>query len=211
MDGIYRYQRHIYDLTRRHYLFGRDTLIGDLAAAPGERILEIGCGTARNLIRMARHYPGTELCGIDASREMLQTARRAVNRCGSGNRITLVHGLAEQVPRLVPQNYRFDHLVFSYSLSMIGDWRSAIAAAASIAQPTAQIHLVDFADFGGLWPATANLLRLWLRLFHVKPRCELLPELQEIANSRQDCRLKFLPFRYAFVFKASIRAIADLT
>ena len=57
MDRVYRYQRYIYDFTRKYYLFGRDRLIRELALKPGERVVEIGCGTARNLIRMARPTP----------------------------------------------------------------------------------------------------------------------------------------------------------
>ncbi|TIV74063.1 MAG: SAM-dependent methyltransferase, partial [Mesorhizobium sp.] len=30
MDGVYRWQRHIYDLTRKYYLLGRDRLIDGL-------------------------------------------------------------------------------------------------------------------------------------------------------------------------------------
>jgi S-adenosylmethionine-diacylgycerolhomoserine-N-methlytransferase len=208
MDRIYRYQRHIYDLTRRHYLFGRDRLIAGLGAKPGERILEIGCGTARNLILMARRYPGTELWGIDASREMLQSAEEAVKATAFAPRITLAHGLAEDAAAIVPAG--FDHVVFSYSLSMIEDWRSALAVAAKRAKPDGRIHLVDFADFRGLRFGTATLLRLWLKLFHVNPRAELLPRLQELAKRRQDCGLKCLPGHYAFVFTASIRAVTDL-
>jgi hypothetical protein len=70
--------------------------------------------------------------------------------------------------------------------------------------------LVDFADFGGLWPSTAGLLRAWLQLFHVTPRSELVSRLQKLASGRQDCGLDLLPGRYAFVFHASIRAIAEL-
>ena len=35
MDAIYRTQRHIYDLTRKYYLLGRDRLIADLAPPRG--------------------------------------------------------------------------------------------------------------------------------------------------------------------------------
>jgi S-adenosylmethionine-diacylgycerolhomoserine-N-methlytransferase len=35
MDAIYRWQRPIYDLTRKYYLFGRDGLIDGLALGPG--------------------------------------------------------------------------------------------------------------------------------------------------------------------------------
>ena len=80
MDRIYRHQRHIYDLTRKYYLLGRDRLIARLSPARGMRVLEIGSGTARNLVRAARAYPDIDLFGIDISHEMLETARRTVVR-----------------------------------------------------------------------------------------------------------------------------------
>ena len=59
MDGIYRGQRHIYDLTRKYYLFGRDGLIEQLAASDGATVIEIACGTGRNLGAIKRRWPGT--------------------------------------------------------------------------------------------------------------------------------------------------------
>ena len=44
MDEVYRYQRHIYDLTRKYYLLGRDRLIEGLKVPDRANILEIGCG-----------------------------------------------------------------------------------------------------------------------------------------------------------------------
>ncbi|MGB6067829.1 MAG: class I SAM-dependent methyltransferase, partial [Desulfomonilaceae bacterium] len=75
MDRIYRNQRHIYDLTRRYFLLGRDTLIERMEVKEDARVLEIGCGTARNLIHVARRFPSIQLFGIDASTEMLKSAR----------------------------------------------------------------------------------------------------------------------------------------
>ena len=57
MDAIYRYQRYIYDATRKYYLLGRDRMLDELAPPPGGSVLEIGCGTGRNLICAARRYP----------------------------------------------------------------------------------------------------------------------------------------------------------
>ena len=58
MDRMYRRQRHIYDLSRKYYLIGRDEAIARLKPAPGDGVLEIGCGTGRNLIKAARAYRG---------------------------------------------------------------------------------------------------------------------------------------------------------
>ena len=58
MDHIYRYQRSIYDLTRKYYLVGRDRLLDRIRAAPGDRVLEVGCGTGRNLMIMAEKKSG---------------------------------------------------------------------------------------------------------------------------------------------------------
>jgi S-adenosylmethionine-diacylgycerolhomoserine-N-methlytransferase len=63
MDRLYRRQRHFYDLTRKHYLLGRDQLIEGLGPPSGSRVLEIGCGTARNL---CRRPPGRR-CSSSAS------------------------------------------------------------------------------------------------------------------------------------------------
>ena len=80
MDAIYRHQRFIYDLTRRPYLFGRDQMLAELEPPPGGSVLEIGCGTARNLLCAARLYPDAEFFGIDVSEEMLKTARASIAR-----------------------------------------------------------------------------------------------------------------------------------
>ncbi len=61
MDSIYHRQRHLYDATRKFYLLGRDALIADLAVPPGGSVLEVGCGTGRNLVKAARAYPDARL------------------------------------------------------------------------------------------------------------------------------------------------------
>jgi S-adenosylmethionine-diacylgycerolhomoserine-N-methlytransferase len=75
MDAIYRYQRYIYDATRKYYLLGRDRLIDELAPPPGGSVLEIACGTGRNLIKGARRYPDARFFGFDISAAMLDTAQ----------------------------------------------------------------------------------------------------------------------------------------
>jgi S-adenosylmethionine-diacylgycerolhomoserine-N-methlytransferase len=203
MDRVYRRQRHIYNLTRRYYLIGRDDLIRGLELRPGDRAVEIGCGTARNLIAIARRYPGAQLFGIDASGEMLVTAADAVRRAGVSARILLKRGLAEEMsPELFGQSRRFDAVIFSYSLSMIPDWRAALIAAGRVRSDDGRIHVVDFGDFGTLPRAISAALRAWLRTFHVSPRTELLQALEAIQPplGRQ---LHIYRGRYAFRWRGA--------
>jgi S-adenosylmethionine-diacylgycerolhomoserine-N-methlytransferase len=204
MDRVYRRQRHFYDLTRRYYLFGRDRLIRTLDARPGETLVEVGCGTARNLVGIARRYPGTQLFGIDASEAMLETANQAVARAGLADRITLLHAYAEALsPALFGRVCCFDHAMFSYSLSMIPDWRQALSAANAAISPAGRVHIVDFGDLKGLGRAAEAMLRFWLRQFHVQPRTEILHFLEEAAPADANARLWISPGRYAFLWTAN--------
>jgi len=201
MDAVYRHQRYIYDVTRKYYLFGRDRLIDELAPRDGACIVEIGCGTARNLIRIARKYPSARLFGLDASEAMLDTAARAIRRARLEDRIALRHGYAEALtPALYGLGEPFDEAIFPYSLSMIPDWKQAIRAAGSSISQTGRIHIVDFGDLAGFAaPLRAGLLA-WLRLFHVAPRTELLHTLEANCDAGS---LRTLTGRYAFLFRGA--------
>jgi S-adenosylmethionine-diacylgycerolhomoserine-N-methlytransferase len=172
MDRIYRFQRHFYDLTRKYYLLGRDRLIRDLNAAPGEAICEIGCGTARNLAKLARRYPDCRYFGIDASAEMLETAEASLRRMGLEDRIRLGLAYAQRFDpgETFDEPEGFDHIVFSYSLSMIPPWRAALDRAVTLLRPGGTLHIVDFGDQRGMPAWFRRLLFTWLAWFHVEHR-----------------------------------------
>jgi S-adenosylmethionine-diacylgycerolhomoserine-N-methlytransferase len=202
MDNVYRYQRYIYDFTRKYYLFGRDRLIDEMAPKPGSRIVEIGCGTARNLIRLARRYPDAKLFGLDASEAMLETAAGAVAKAGLGARIGLAHGYAEALsPGMFGLAEPFDEAVFSYSLSMIPDWKQALGTAGKTLAPDGRIHIVDFGDLAGLPGPARKMLLGWLGLFHVAPRTELLRVLEQSPGAA--AALRTLRGRYAFLYQGT--------
>ncbi len=69
MDQMYRWTRHVYDFSRKYYLLGRDRLLREMELQPGDRVIEIGCGTARNLIRLARMRRDVRCYGLDVSNE----------------------------------------------------------------------------------------------------------------------------------------------
>lgn len=180
MDRNYRFQRHIYDLTRKYFLLGRDTLLDAMPLHDGMRVCEVGCGTARNLLRLARRYPFLHLYGLDISREMLDVARTKLAR--HHQLATLVQGGAEDLDpmRTFGMAEPFDAIFFSYSLSMIPPWREALYAALRSLRPDGTLHLVDFWDQRDLPQAFRHLLTWWLRIFHVRHEPALITELRHI-------------------------------
>lgn len=202
MDRVYRVQRHFYDLTRRYFLFGRDTLIRSLQLAPGEHILEVGVGTARNLVKIGEVYPAVQLYGLDASEEMLKTASCKVQRAGIGERTKLAHCLAEALDhrKTFGVDRPFDVVVFSYSLSMIPSWREALERALENLKPGGSIYIVDFWDQHSYPRWFRRLLKSWLRLFHVEFRPELLQFLGECKRRGAiDLRLESIGASYAYL------------
>jgi S-adenosylmethionine-diacylgycerolhomoserine-N-methlytransferase len=180
MDSIYRGQRHIYDFTRKYYLFGRDRLIAGLAPRPGATVLEIGCGTGRNLAKVAKRWPGVALHGLDLSSEMLKSAGATLNGRAA---LALGDATAFSAPTLFGRP-QFDRVILSYALSMIPDWRAAMAQAAAVLAPGGSLHLVDFGDLAGLPGPLRAGLRAWLAWFHVAARLEL-PEVAAALAARE--------------------------
>ena len=202
MDAMYRWTRYVYDISRKYYLLGRDRLLSDMELQPGDRVLEIGCGTARNLIRLARQRPEILCYGLDVSTEMLATAEAKVKAHKLDQRITLRHCYAEQVDhaKTFQLDAPFDAAFFSYSLSMIPTWPQAIDAALANIKRGGAFYVVDFWDQGG-WPRWFRfILEGWLDLFHVHYRPELLEHLRELDKKGiGSLTVKSVARRYAYL------------
>jgi S-adenosylmethionine-diacylgycerolhomoserine-N-methlytransferase len=170
MDRIYRRQRFIYDATRRFYLAGRDHLIRDLEVSRGETVLEIGCGTARNLTVAARSYPEARLYGLDVSEEMLRSARSSIARHGLEKRVTLQRGDGTRFDAAKLFGIRqFDRIFFSYVLSMIPSWPDAVEHAATLLAPGGFMSIIDFGEFSRYPALMRRAQQAWLRRFSVIP------------------------------------------
>lgn len=169
MDAVYRGQRHLYDATRKYYLFGRDTLIDALDCRPGQSVLEVACGTGRNLHRIGARWPGVTLHGLDISGEMLKSAQA---KLGSGAALVLGDATAFD-PSALFGRAGFDRIVLSFATSMIPDWRAAVDQAAAVLAPSGSLHIVDFGDLEGLPGPLRTALLAWLAHFHVTPRADL--------------------------------------
>lgn len=182
MDAIYRYQRYVYDATRKYYLLGRDRLIAELTPPAQGRVLEIACGTGRNLIAAARRSPDARFYGFDISTAMLETARGSIARAGLEGRITVAAGDATEFTgaQLFGVD-KFERIFISYALSMIPPWREALQQALDALAPGGRLMIVDFGEQARLPLWFKRALRRWLARFSVTPRDGLTAELERIA------------------------------
>jgi S-adenosylmethionine-diacylgycerolhomoserine-N-methlytransferase len=197
MNRTYRHQRHIYNFTRKYFLLGRDRLIAEIGARDGACVLEIGCGTGRNLILAARNYPGVRCFGIDVSTEMLNSAIHAISRAGLAERIHVTHADATGFdPGSLFGINQFDRIFISYSLSMIPQWQSVVRAAISHLAPNGELQIIDFGSQERLPAAFRRLLWRWLNAFHVMPRDDLEAILKAQAAAATGATVTFArPYR----------------
>jgi S-adenosylmethionine-diacylgycerolhomoserine-N-methlytransferase len=196
MNRTYRYQRHIYDFTRKYFLLRRDWLIDNLAPCDGDAVLEVGCGTGRNLAVAAARHPTAQLYGIDVSTEMLASAFATIARAGLAPRVRLAHADATSFdPQPLFGIARFDRVFVSYSLSMIPQWEAVIDHALAILGPGGELHIVDFGGQRRLPDVFRTLLRRWLAVFHVTPRDGLEAALRERAHAHNALLIFARPYR----------------
>jgi S-adenosylmethionine-diacylgycerolhomoserine-N-methlytransferase len=158
-------------------------LIAGLQPPVGGSILEIGCGTGRNLIKIAQPIRPALLrarcflrdAGDGTPGRHAWRALRA-HRSGAGR----CNGLR---PQALVRRAGFERIVISYALSMIPPWQGVVRQALRSLTPNGELHIVDFGDQAGLPKPFRAMLTRWLALFHVTPRGDLAMVLDEIAEA----------------------------
>jgi len=169
VERYYRFQSSVYDATRWTFLFGRSKILRRVAdRGSPERILEVGCGTGRNLLELACLFPAARITGVDLSKAMLERARRKTASVDS--RVELVHGRYDKPLYSTP---RFDLVLFSYSLTMFNPgFELAIESARSDLVQGGYAATVDFHDSPLPWFTS------WMQINHVRTDGQLRPLLQ---------------------------------
>lgn len=202
MDRMYRFQRHFYDISRKYCLLGRDRLIAEMRINEGDHVLEVGCGTGRNLEILARKYPDTKFYGLDASAEMLRNAARRRESKALRN-VTLAKELAAGFSHseTFDLEERFDAVFLSYSISMIPDWEDSIGNCLQNLKKGRPLYIVDFFDQRSLPAWFRKALRAWLNTFHVQYKPDLIPYLKQLER-RGEGKLKVTPLYKTYSFIA---------
>lgn len=161
LQDYYALHARIYDATRWTFLFGRERILRRSARiADPRRILEVGCGTGRNLRSLRRIFPKADITGVDLSGDMLRIARRKT----AG--VKLIQQAYD-----APLGANFDLVLFSYALTMFNPgWENAIQAAKADLSPGGLLAIVDFSHTG------SSMFRRWMHINHVRMEGQLWPE-----------------------------------
>ena len=138
LQAFYAPQASRYDAFRARLLHGRSELIDRLITPPDGVVVELGGGTGSNIDRFGRRmqklrrYTLVDLCPA-----LLEQARP---RARIHRNVELVEG---DVTRYRPSEL-VDCVFFSYALTMIDDWRAALANAMLMLKPGGTLGVVDF-------------------------------------------------------------------
>lgn len=180
LERYYQFHSRIYDATRWSFLFGREEILRRVARVNSHprRILEVGCGTGRNLVSLCRRFPHAHITGVDLSEQMLAIAagkvRDAQTTLLRRSYSAPVHGDGEP----------YDLVLFSYALSMFNPgWEQAIDAACEDLVDGGCVAVVDFSHSRFGW------FRRWMGVNHVRMENHLWPRLAEKFDPLVDERL----------------------
>jgi len=118
-------------------------LVALAGIAPGDRVLDLGCGTGNLAVLVARTVPGTSVTGVDPDRPSLVRAARKARR----RRVpmTLVRGYGQALP--LPDE-SVDHVVSALALHHV-DRGARAATAGEILRVLRPGGTVTILDFGG--------------------------------------------------------------
>ena len=167
---FYRWNAPIYNWTRWTILRGRRPAVAALQLTPGERVLDIGCGTGLNLplLSSAAREDGL-VVGLDLSTDLLRQARRL-----SLPNVSLVCADACRPPFTGP----FDAVLLTYALTIIPEWQRALEQAFRLLKPDGRLVILDFGHHKTGFHPLRTAFDRYLLINHVDSHRDLLPALR---------------------------------
>ena len=117
-----------------------DELAGRADLRPGQRILEIGCGTGNLLLTVARRRPDAEVIGIDPDRGSVRRAARKARRSGLPVRVQRAYAddlpLPDASVDRVLSSFMWHHVTDAEKPAVLREIRRVL-------RPGGELHLVD--------------------------------------------------------------------
>jgi demethylmenaquinone methyltransferase/2-methoxy-6-polyprenyl-1,4-benzoquinol methylase len=121
-----------YNATHASRLLKRHQARLALDVRPGDRVIEIACGTGLNFAHLRELAgDGGRIVGVDIAPAMLEIARREIARHGWKN----VEALEADAAHLPFQDGSFDKALCAFALNIIPDYERAIAEVRRVLAP----------------------------------------------------------------------------
>jgi len=141
MESFYGGQASGYDDFRRRLLQGREQLYTKIPKPAGAVWVDMGGGTGSNIESLADEIGELgQVYVVDLSESLLKVATDRFQARGWSN----VTAIAADATTFRPPGGMADIVTFSYSLTMIPDWFSALENAVAMLKPGGYIGVVDF-------------------------------------------------------------------
>ncbi|WP_179504325.1 MULTISPECIES: class I SAM-dependent methyltransferase [unclassified Sphingomonas] len=158
--GVGRAWAEEWQRTDRSFCALTPVLLAAIAAQPGARILDIGCGAGELSLAVAQARPAAQVRGIDVSADLVEAARQRGQGCANA-RFDLADAGAWSDPAFVP-----DLLVSRHGVMFFADPPAAFRQLAASAAPGARLvfscfrapaHNAWASTMAGLAPPPASL------------------------------------------------------
>jgi len=112
---------------------------------PGQRVLDIGCGTGNLLLALGREHPDVDLVGLDPDHRALARAGRKAHRAGVA--VSWRQGFAEELPY---PDRAVDRVFSSLMLHHLHDKAALLAEVRRVLRPDGLFVLADIDGHGAL-------------------------------------------------------------
>jgi SAM-dependent methyltransferase len=136
-----------YEHTASHLLPAARVLVDRASPAPGEYVVDVGCGTGSAALLAAER--GARVTGVDPARRLLEVARAQAQERSLDTTFELGNGADLPVP-----DGHVDLAMSAFGLIFAPDPRAAAAELARVSAPTARIVLSAWLPVGALHEIT---------------------------------------------------------
>ena len=195
LQRFYAPQAHRYDAFRARLLHGRERLFAQLALQPGERVVELGCGTGGSLAALGAVVPRlASFDMVDLCPALLEVARqRAVPYPG----VRVSEADATDWHPEAP----VDVVFMSYALTMMPQWQAVLRNANAMLAKGGRFAIVDFHLPGAGNPVANRFWRHWFAHDGVHLSAAHLPTLRtlfdELQSAEHRAPVPYLPMLQA--------------